>query len=177
MLKGDFIVQFWFLLVKVMVTGLICQEWGKPTKHQNPLGLYSFMARWECPGTSSGVGGFTLHDTMLWIMGHYGSLWLFKTLQLPLLWTQLNPLWSIKSCEYLRATLNFLCSPGGEFSHQSRYVREDTDISKITISPHKICLLAASFFVVFKTQKLLPVMGVHSLGSKVVNLLKSYLSH
>lgn len=51
----------------------------EPPKTLHLLSFYHgrFRWEWERPGTSPGVGSFTLHDDcglMLWFTGHFGSL-------------------------------------------------------------------------------------------------------
>lgn len=76
---------------------------GRSAKHLVQQVCIMLRLRWECPGTSLGVGSFTLAVVMLWITGDFRS--------------QHPP----RGCSCL---LVF----GGEFSRLSHYVRKDIGI-------------------------------------------------
>lgn len=135
---------------------LIHQGWGKPTKHE--VWWLFIMFRLNANAQLPPLGSFTLGDVILWIMGHFRSLWHLLRHHSYLLHAVKSILTHQK--ELMPSGWTFWYFSGGEFSQLSHWCK-DFGMIKSTTSLGRICLLSASSLIFFNTQLQPLVVGVH----------------
>lgn len=160
-------------LVKVLVTILTQLGWGKPLNHNIwwvNIGSGSVRMPKYLPCGDEFYNGWcnAVDQRMLWeSLMVYDNFWdvtvtsyisvvsVVSIMTHQQRWTPSDLLWIS------------WCFPGGESSQLSNLCM-DTGMMRKTVPSHRICLLSASSFILFNTQLLPWVMGVHLLCTLAV---------